>query len=134
MSKKLYCDYEKEFISPTGLITATRGEFTSSVCPMIAEELDDTKMQKIVDDTENELLSTYTNEEIELLRKYKNSQTDLTTELTQSEMRFAEHISSTEFEFFEKSARNNGMRYWEDLDEKEYKELCAEIKKAQNAK
>lgn len=122
--RKLYLDYEKEFVSPQGIISATRGEFGEYVCPMLAEELDDERMQSIVNDTESDMTSTFEETDIALLREYRSNHT---REFTTAEINKAERMSSREFEFFESNARKAGMRYVEDLTEEEYAELQREI-------
>ena len=128
MAKKLYKDIEKVFVSPYGNCTISRLDYEDLTIPMIAEELSDEQMQKLVDEINLSMRADYSDEELGWLQKYR----DLGAEngLTEEQIRFADKMSEREFEYFETCARKFGMRYWEDLDADEYNELQNELETA----
>lgn len=111
----IYRDLEKEFTSKHGHITITREDYESQTIPMIAEEMSDEKMQAIVDDINLAMKQDYDEEQLGWLQKYRGDGKGLTKE----QLRFADKMSERECEYFERCATDNGMRYWEDLDEDE---------------
>lgn len=125
MAKKLYKDIEKVFVSPYGSCTISRLDYENLMIPMIAEELSDEQMQKLVDEINLSMRADYSDEELGWLQKYR----DLGAEngLTPEQLNFADKMSEIEFMYFETCARKFGMRYWEDLDEDEYNELQKEL-------
>ena len=125
MAKKLYKDLEKVFVSPYGSFTISRLDYEDLPIPMIAEELSDEQMQKLVDEINLSMRAEYSDEELGWLQKYR----DLGAEngLTPEQISFADMMSEREFEYFETCARKFGMRYWEDLDTEEYNELQNEL-------
>lgn len=127
MAKKLYKDLEKVFVSPFGKSTITRAEYEELGIPMIAEELSDEKMQKLVDIINLSMRSEYDDEQLGWFEKYRWENGN---GLTQEQINFADRMSEREFEHFECCARELGMRYWEDLDEDEYNELQKELEYA----
>ena len=125
MRKKLYKDLEKVFVSPYGGCTISRLDYEALTLPMIAEELSDEQMQKLVDEINLSMRADYSDEELGWLQKYR----DLGAEngLTPEQLNFADNMSEREFEYFENCARKFGMRYWEDLDTEEYNKLQNEL-------
>lgn len=128
IKKKLYKDIEKVFVSPYGSSTISRLDYEDLMIPMIAEELSDEQMQKLVDEINLSMRADYSDEELGWLKKYR----DLGVEngLTPEQLNFADKMSEIEFMYFENCARKFGMRYWEDLDEDEYNELQKELEYA----
>lgn len=128
MAKELYKDIEKVFVSPYGSCTISRQDYEDLMIPMIAEELSDEQMQKLVDEINLSMRADYSDEELGWLQKYR----DLGAEngLTPEQLNFADKMSEIEFMYFETCARKFGMRYWEDLDEDEYNELQKELEYA----
>ena len=123
MAKELYKDIEKVFVSPYGKSTISRQDYEDLIIPMIAEELSDEQMQKLVDEINLSMRADYSDEELGWLEKYRGNGNGL----TQEQVNFADKMSEREFEYFETCARKFGMRYWEDLDEDEYNELQKEL-------
>lgn len=123
MAKKFYKDIEKVFVSPYGSCTISRQDYEDLIIPMIAEELSDEQMQKLVDEINLSMRADYSDEELGWLEKYRGNGNGL----TQEQVNFADKMSEREFEYFETCARKFGMRYWEDLDEDEYNELQKEL-------
>jgi hypothetical protein len=125
MAKKLYKDIEKVFVSPYGSCAISRLDYENLMIPMIAEELSDEQMQKLVDEINLSMRADYSDEELGWLQKYR----DLGAEngLTPEQLNFADKMSEIEFMYFETCARKFGMRYWEDLDEDECNELQKEL-------
>lgn len=128
MAKKLYKDIEKVFVSPYGSCTISRLDYEDLMIPMIAEELSDEQMQKLVDNINLSMRSDYDDEELGWLQKYRDLGAE--NELTPEQLNFADKMSEIEFMYFETCARELGMRYWEDLDEDEYNELQKELEYA----
>lgn len=128
MAKELYKDIEKVFVSPYGSCMISRLDYEDLMIPMIAEELSDEQMQKLVDEINLSMCADYSDEELGWLQKYR----DLGAEngLTDGQLNFADKMSEIEFMYFETCARELGMRYWEDLDEDEYNELQKELEYA----
>ena len=124
MKKRLYTNVEKEFKSKYGFLTICRLDYIGLDVPMIAEEMSDEQMQKIVDEINLSMAQDYDKKQLNLLWKYKNENCK---DLTEEEIRFADKMSEKEFEYFENCAIKFGMRYWEDLDEDEQKELSKKI-------
>ena len=118
MAKQLYVG-DQVFVSQYGNSTITRGEYEDLMIPMISEEFSDEKMQKLVDNINLSMRSEYDEQDLKLLDRYRRGR----GQLTQAEINRADRISEREFEHFECCARELGMRYWEDLDEREYREL-----------
>ena len=125
MAKELYKDIEKVFVSPYGNSTICRLDYESCTLPMIAEELSDEQMQKLVDNINLSMRSDYDEEQLGWLEAYRGLGAE--NGLTEEQIRFADKMSEREFEYFEICARELGMRYWEDLDEDEYNELQKEL-------
>lgn len=125
--KQLYKDTERVFVSPFGKSTISRMDYEELAIPMIAEELSDEKMQKLVDIINLSMRSEYDNEQLGWFEKYRWENGN---GLTQEQINFADRMSEREFEHFECCARELGMRYWEDLDEDEYNELQKELEYA----
>lgn len=125
MAKELYKDIEKVFVSPYGSSTICRLDYESCTLPMIAEELSDEQMQKLVDNINLSMRSDYDKEQLGWLEAYRGLGAE--NGLTEEQIRFADKMSEREFEYFEICARELGMRYWEDLDEDEYNELQKEL-------
>lgn len=123
MAKELYKDIEKVFVSPYGSSTISRQDYEDLIIPMIAEELSDEQMQKLVDNINLSMRSDYSDEELGWLEKYRGNGKDLTP----GQLNFADKMSEIEFIYFENCALELGMRYWEDLDEDEYNELQKEL-------
>lgn len=123
MAKKFYKDIEKVFVSPYGSCTISRLDYEVLIIPMIAEELSDEQMQKLVDEINLSMRADYTDEELGWLEKYRGNGEGLTP----AQLNFADKMSEIEFMYFETCARKFGMRYWEDLDEDEYNELQKEL-------
>ena len=126
MEKKLYKDIEKVFVSPYGSSTICRLDYESCTLPMIAEELSDEQMQKLVDEINLSMRADYSDEELGWLEKYRGNGDGLTP----AQLNFADKMSEIEFMYFETCAKNLGMRYWEDLDDDEYNELQKELEYA----
>ena len=112
--KPLYTGTQ-EFKSQYGAVTITRGEYEELMIPMIAEELSDEQMQKLVDNINLSMRSDYDEEQLGWLKAYRADGKGL----TQEQINFADKMSEREFEYFESCARELGMRYWEDLDDDE---------------
>lgn len=125
--KQLYKDTERVFVSPFGKSTISRMDYEELAIPMIAEELSDEKMQKLVDIINLSMRSEYDDEQLGWFEKYRWENGN---GLTQEQINFADRMSEREFEHFECCARELGMRYWEDLDEDEYNELQKELEYA----
>ena len=128
MAKELYKDLDKVFVSPYGSCTVSRLDYEDLIIPMIAEELSDEQMQKLVDEINISMRSDYSDEELGWLQKYRNSVAE--NGLTPEQLNFADKMSEIEFMYFETCARKFGMRYWEDLDKNEYNELQKELEYA----
>lgn len=127
MAKEFYKDLEKVFVSPYGSCTISRLDYEDLMIPMIAEELSDEQMQKLVDNINLSMRSEYDDEELGWLQKYRDCGAE--NGLTQEQINFAYKMSEREFEHFEMCARKLGMRYWEDLDEDEYNKLQKELER-----
>ena len=93
---------------------------------MIAEELSDEQMQKLVDEINLSMRADYSDEELGWLEKYRGNGEGLTP----AQLNFADKMSNIEFMYFETCAKNLGMRYWEDLDKDEYNKLQKELEYA----
>ena len=104
-------------------------DYEDLAVPMIAEEMSDEQMQKIVDNINLSMRSEYDDEQLQLLWLYRCGGGEDIAKLTDEQINFADKMSEREFEFFEGCAREVGMRYWEDLDEEEYEQLQAELEK-----
>jgi len=126
MEKQVYTDYKKEFRATYGCYTLsiTRGEYASMTLSMIAEEMSDEKMMCIARDVCMEMYQRY-GDELALLERYRKTSRGMTDE----EIRKADKMDETESELIEKFAQNDGMRYWEDLDDDEYETLKSLIEK-----
>ena len=131
LKNKLYVG-EQVFTSQYGSCTISRLDYEDLMIPMIAEELSDEQMQKLVDNINLSMRSEYDDDELALLTLYRDGGNEDTAKMTQEQINLADRMSEREFEFFERCAREVGMRYWEDLDEQEAKELRAEIERLNN--
>lgn len=117
MSKK---DIEKEFKS--GIIELTRLDYLDLTCPLWAMEIDDKAMQKIADEINAEMTNLYSKEQFDLLERYYDMPPKTITDEIQQ---LADEMISMQFELFEKVARENGMRYLDDIDNpKESEMIC----------
>ena len=111
-----------EFRSAFGNATISRSDYEDLTIPMIAGEMSDEQMQKIVDNINLSMQSDYDQEQLCWLQEYRYiGKPNLTVE----QINFADKMSEREFEYFEGCAREVGMRYYEDLDDEEYKAVIS---------
>jgi hypothetical protein len=102
---------DKEFWS--GGVMITRYDYESLPCPMCAEILDDSIMQKIADDTHGYLLDAgWTDQQIS---KYLGPHLDEVLD----DDREGDQLRSEFWRYMEKSAIENGMAYYEDMPKDE---------------
>ena len=106
----------KKFFS--GGVVITRDDYESMLCPMYAREFTDEQMQELTNKTANILASQYGYNEYEISRLKEDTQ----------EMEDYYHTFLREKE---KCAIVMGMRYYDDISDKEYKKIR---KKLHNSK
>lgn len=106
-------DAEKEFAFKG--VALTRCDYESMPCPMCATGVDDATMQKIAEDTHDDLINI--GWEQRQIDKY------LAPGVTVSDFEGADEIEADAitadyWRFMEKAAIENGMRYYEDMEGK----------------
>lgn len=106
-------DAEKEF--SFGGVTLTRQDYESMPCPMCAEGVDDATMQKIAECTHGYLIGI----------GWEQRQVDrylapgaAVSDFEGADEIEADAITADYWRFMEKAAIENGMRYYEDMEEK----------------
>ena len=114
MSKKVDEILFKEF-SHKG-VAITRYDFESMPCPMSAKGLGDGVMQKIAKEAYEYLVGT--GWEDSQVSKYLGAMKKKVSEFDAAEMIEADAIEADFWKFIEKAAIENGMRYYEDIEEK----------------
>lgn len=96
-------------------VTITRYDFESMPCPMFAKELGDDVMQKIAEAVYEYLIGI--GWEDSQVSKYLGARKQKVSEFNATETIEMDNIESDFFIFIEKSAIENGMRYYEDIKE-----------------
>ena len=102
----------KEF-SYNGIVI-TRDDYESMPCPMYAHEFTDEKMEELVKYIYDTMLVNYGYTESEIKRL--NASEDLTQEVEKFDKYF--------WEAMETCAIDMNMRYYEDMSDDEYQEIC----------
>ncbi len=97
-------------------VTITRYDFEAMPCPMFAKELGDVVMQKIVKEAYEYLIGV--GWEDSQVSKYLGAMKKKVSEFCPTEMIEADAIEADFWKFIEKAAIENGMRYYEDIEEK----------------
>ena len=97
-------------------VTITRYDFESMPCPMFAKELCDDVMQKIAKETYEHLIGI--GWEDSQVAKYIGARKQNVSEFDSKEIIEFDAIEADFFQFIEKLAIENGMRYYEDIEEK----------------
>lgn len=120
---KLYCNEDMVFTSPTGLVSTCRKDLNSLPDPLVPELISDQKMRYIVEQTEKQLLREFNSSKLEIYIQYLHD-----INLSDDETQLAESINSIAFQRLEENCTQNGMRYWEDISDKEYDILSSAIK------
>ena len=114
MSKKEGKVLFKEF-SHMG-VTITRYDFEAMPCPMFAKELGDDVMQKIAKEAYEYLIGV--GWEDSQVTKYLGARKQKVSEFDATETIEMDAIEADYWKFIEKAAIENGMRYYEDIEEK----------------
>ena len=107
-------DLEKEF--RYNGVTVTRQDYESMPCSMFATELSDEVMQKIAKETYEWLISI--GWEDAQVSKYLADRTKSLEGMKTEEQIEADAIEADFWKYMEKVAIENGMRYYEDIEEK----------------
>lgn len=107
-------DLEKEFKFKG--VTLTRQDYESMPCAMFATELNDEEMQKIAKETYEWLISIGWEEA--QVSKYLEDRTKSLEGMKTEEIIEADAIEADFWKYMEKVAIENGMRYYEDIEEK----------------
>lgn len=117
MKKKTFTskeELEKEFKSD--LISISRSCYLGLMCPLLSFEIDDKTMQKIADEITAEMKNLYDEKELDLLNRYSGVYCGALDIFTVQEHRLANDMIAMRFQLFEKVARENGMRYLDDIE------------------
>lgn len=102
-------------------VKITRYDYEAMPCPMFAKEIDDDVMQKIANETYDELLA-YGWSEKQIRRYLDRESKEYSPILLFEENDEADLIEDNFWRIMEGAAIRNGMRYYEDIEEQEEKE------------
>lgn len=97
-------------------VTITRYDFESMPCSMFAKEIGDDVMQKIAETAYGYLIGV--GWEDSQVTKYFGDRKQKVSEFDSTEIIEFDAIEADFFKFIEKAAIENGMRYYEDIEEK----------------
>ena len=97
-------------------VTITRYDFEAMPCPMFAKELGDDVMQKISKEAYEYLIGV--GWEDSQVSKYLGARKQKVSEFDATETIEMDAIEADFWKFIEKAAIENGMRYYEDIEEK----------------
>lgn len=95
-------------------IVITREDYESMPCPMYAHEFTDAQMEELVEYIYNTLRVNYGYNEHEI--NILNSNEDMSSDVEKFDERF--------WEVMETCAIDMNMRYYEDMSDDEYNEVC----------
>lgn len=97
-------------------VTITRYDFESMPCSMFAKEIGDDVMQKIAKEAYEHLIGI--GWEDSQVTKYLGARKQKVSELDATEIVEFDAIEADFYQSIEKAAIENGMRYYEDIEEK----------------